>query len=622
MQSPRDPNDLNDKFYEEDSRGFSLSIEEYNQIATNLKLPSGVGTFPQQNRIRGESHVTNRVFKSSYDRHFLDYPRMHRLFKAKQNLIDQTNHPSMSIQRDIFREPLQNFHMKFDVILVEPPPWVSFDDLQKLDIKSITPNVESRRTNQSSQNYNQSYGQNGYNQNYNQNQQNYNPNYPQNQHFTQSYRDMNNNQHSNGEQYMGRSFLFLWCDCTSKLEKARETLKKWGYRFAEEIVWIKTIPATYQHSKPTNFFRKPGQVFSETKEYCLMGIYGNIRRNVDVDFVHSNCDPDIIIHEPIEHPVRYAKPNEIFDIIERFCLGRRRVHLFGREDTRRDGWLTIGEHVDNHFDYEQYMSYFDSSILTGTNTEIEKLRPKSPILKRQEKILAQRAREAKMLHAEQHAALKTARRKLEFENAGLFDGDRENQFQGSDQFAENGKIENSQMYDQNNNYSAHFSQQQNANMIREQEHAVHSDPHQITQFKQNEQILPDHLDKTSRFDFNDFPLPKKEEWKVKSEEGDNNNNWLAEPWQTSKEKGLLKYVEQAADKQWESKIEVQQVLQTKIPTIENSDKLISSENFQKSDKFLNSDNFSSVDKFQAKPPTVNNFKIGHWDDITKSYREG
>ena len=142
----------------------------------------------------------------------------------------------------------------------------------------------------------------------------------------------------------------------------------------------------------------------------------------------------------------------------------------------------------------------------------------------------------------------------------------------------------------------------------------------------NEPIPLDHLDETSRFDFNDFPLPKKEgEWKDKAEGGgDKNNNWLTNPWETNKEKGLLKYVEQAADKQWEnsSKTEAQQVLQTKTPTIENSDKFMSSDKFQKSDKFLNSDNFSSVDKFQAKPPTVNNFKIGHWDDITKSYGQG
>ena len=31
------------------------------------------------------------------------------------------------------------------------------------------------------------------------------------------------------------------------------------------------------------------------------------------------------------------KPEEIFDIIEHFCLGRRRLHLFGTDATIRPG---------------------------------------------------------------------------------------------------------------------------------------------------------------------------------------------------------------------------------------------------------------------------------------------
>ena len=41
-------------------------------------------------------------------------------------------------------------------------------------------------------------------------------------------------------------------------------------------------------------------------------------------------DLDIIITE------------EIFHIIEHFCLGRRRLHLFGTDNSIRPGWLTIG----------------------------------------------------------------------------------------------------------------------------------------------------------------------------------------------------------------------------------------------------------------------------------------
>ena len=36
------------------------------------------------------------------------------------------------------------------------------------------------------------------------------------------------------------------------------------------------------------------------------------------------------------------KPEELYEIIERFCLGRKRIELFGEIHNIRDGWLTIG----------------------------------------------------------------------------------------------------------------------------------------------------------------------------------------------------------------------------------------------------------------------------------------
>lgn len=36
------------------------------------------------------------------------------------------------------------------------------------------------------------------------------------------------------------------------------------------------------------------------------------------------------------------KPEELYDVIERFCLGRRRLELFGEIHNIREGWLTIG----------------------------------------------------------------------------------------------------------------------------------------------------------------------------------------------------------------------------------------------------------------------------------------
>ena len=41
-------------------------------------------------------------------------------------------------------------------------------------------------------------------------------------------------------------------------------------------------------------------MFSRTKEHCLMGIKGTVRRSTDGDFIHANVDIDLIIDEEPE----------------------------------------------------------------------------------------------------------------------------------------------------------------------------------------------------------------------------------------------------------------------------------------------------------------------------------
>lgn len=78
-----------------------------------------------------------------------------------------------------------------------------------------------------------------------------------------------------------------------------------------------------------------------------MGIHGTVRRSVDGDFIHANLDIDLIISEdPKSAGLKYGerdKPTEIFHIIEHFCLGRRRLHLFGRDSTLRAVSFYISE---------------------------------------------------------------------------------------------------------------------------------------------------------------------------------------------------------------------------------------------------------------------------------------
>ncbi|EDL12301.1 RIKEN cDNA G430022H21, isoform CRA_a [Mus musculus] len=159
---------------------------------------------------------------------------------------------------------------------------------------------------------------------------------------------------------------WTWDDC----------LRKWGYRRCEDICWIKTNKNNPGKTKTLD----PKAVFQRTKEHCLMGIKGTVKRSTDGDFIHANVDIDLIITEEPEIG-NIEKPVEIFHIIEHFCLGRRRLHLFGRDSTIRPGWLTVGPTLTNsNYNAETYASYFSApnSYLTGCTEEIERLRPKSP----------------------------------------------------------------------------------------------------------------------------------------------------------------------------------------------------------------------------------------------------
>ena len=103
-----------------------------------------------------------------------------------------------------------------------------------------------------------------------------------------------------------------------------------------------------------------------------------MRRSTDGSFIHANVDIDLIIDEEPD-PGSLEKPIEMFRIIEHFCLGSRRLQVFGRDTTIRPGWLTIGPMLTmSNYDQSLYKSYFEKGTITGCSERIENLRPKSP----------------------------------------------------------------------------------------------------------------------------------------------------------------------------------------------------------------------------------------------------
>ncbi|KAL2995499.1 hypothetical protein AAZX31_10G220000 [Glycine max] len=173
---------------------------------------------------------------------------------------------------------------------------------------------------------------------------------------------------------------------------------EWGFRRCEDICWVKT-----NKSNATPGLRHDSHtLFQHSKEHCLMGIKGTVRRSTDGHIIHANIDTDVIIAE--EPPYGSTqKPEDMYRIIEHFALGRRRLELFGEDHNIRAGWLTVGKELSSsNFNKEAYVKSFadkDGKVWQGgggrnpppeaphlvvTTPDIEALRPKSPMKNQQQ----------------------------------------------------------------------------------------------------------------------------------------------------------------------------------------------------------------------------------------------
>ncbi|CAM0947651.1 unnamed protein product [Alopecurus aequalis] len=275
-----------------------------------------------------------------------DYPKLRELIQRKDEIVAQAASPPMYYKCDLREHVLspEFFGTKFDVILVDPP-WEEYVHRAP----GITDHIE----------------------------------------------------YWNAEEIMNLkieaiadtpSFLFLWVGDGVGLEQGRQCLKKWGFRRCEDVCWVKTnkknASSGLRHDSRT--------LLQHSKEHCLMGIKGTVRRSTDGHVIHANIDTDIIIaEEPTDGSTK--KPDDMYRIIEHFALGKRRLELFGEDHNIRPGWLTLGKDLSySNFNKEAYNRNFadsDGKVWLGgggrnpppgaphlivTTPEIEGLRPKSP----------------------------------------------------------------------------------------------------------------------------------------------------------------------------------------------------------------------------------------------------
>ncbi|CAK9223059.1 unnamed protein product [Sphagnum troendelagicum] len=276
---------------------------------------------------------------------FEEYPKLKELITRKDRLIADRATPPMYMQCDLRTTELQpeTFGTKFDVILVDPP-WEEY-------VRRAPGIGDSMEW--------------------------WSPEDIQNLRI-EAIADT-------------PAFIFLWVGDAEGLEQGRHCLKKWGFRRCEDICWVKT-----NRENPTPALRHDSNtLFQHSKEHCLMGIKGTVRRSSDGHIIHANVDTDIIISEEPEYGST-TKPEELYHIIEHFAQGQRRIELFGEDHNIRAGWVTVGKGLtSSNFNPQIYGKYFtdaegkvwqggrgnppiDAPHLVGTTPEIEALRPKSP----------------------------------------------------------------------------------------------------------------------------------------------------------------------------------------------------------------------------------------------------
>lgn len=186
-------------------------------------------------------------------------------------------------------------------------------------------------------------------------------------------------------------FLFIWGSARkiSELTKLLQN-QNWAKKFrkSEELVFI---PVDRNSPFYPGLDHDDESLFERMQWHCWMCITGTVRRSTDGHLIHCNIDTDLTIET--KDTQKTAVPVHLYKVAENFSTATRRLHIIPARTGEeipvkvRPGWVIMSPDILlNNFDCDRYKEEISRIGLNLTTApDIEALRPKSPIQKKNQR---------------------------------------------------------------------------------------------------------------------------------------------------------------------------------------------------------------------------------------------
>jgi len=149
----------------------------------------------------------------------------------------------------------------------------------------------------------------------------------------------------------GPACVFLWCGSfPQQYEQARFMFARWELEVVEEIAWVQTSHKETSKARSQLQLNQLAELpatgaFQPTYTRCLVGVRNRPKADCmsgpqEMPFVHRCSDVDVLVAEMPDVMTMGQQPDEMYERIERFCMGTRRLELFASRPRR--GWVSVG----------------------------------------------------------------------------------------------------------------------------------------------------------------------------------------------------------------------------------------------------------------------------------------